>query len=146
MQSAGNPRLTIYYTDGTSTPVKSQIISKTMLTEYNYTSNSSKTISHLIVYYGDLGNIYIKKNSVQVEKGSKATPYEQYHAPVTSTIYLDSPLMENDYIDYELGQVVRSDGTIETVDVPKITTFNGTNILTVGTTSIPSSIEVSYTS
>lgn len=37
---------------------------------------------------------------IQLEKGSTATPYEPYHEPITTPIYLDSPLYKiGDYAD-----------------------------------------------
>jgi len=52
--------------------------------------------------------------------------------------------MEGDYIDYSSGQLVRSNGEVETIELPKLTSFSGTNIITVGTTSVPDKLEISY--
>ena len=40
---------------------------------------------------------------IQLEKGSTATPYEPYHEPITTPIYLPTPLYS--------GEVMRSDGS-----------------------------------
>ena len=42
---------------------------------------------------------------IQLEKGSTATPYEPYHEPITTPIYLPTPLYS--------GEVMRSDGSRE---------------------------------
>ena len=73
-------------------------------------------------------------------------PYEPYHAPTTTPIYLPEQICkvgdEVDYIDF-LAQKMYKAGA-ETVDVvvPVLPTLPGTNTLTVGTEVQPSSVAV----
>lgn len=57
---------------------------------------------------------------IQLEKGSTATPYEPYHEPITTPIYLPTPLYS--------GEVMRSDGSREVkwgvVDLSSLTWEN----------------------
>ena len=89
--------------------------------------------------------------------GSEPLPYEPYgyRVPVTVTngtdtqttnIYLPEPLTKSgdnaDYIDYAAQKRHNSDGTESSVTLPEISTFAGTNTLSVGTTVQPSAVEV----
>ena len=73
-------------------------------------------------------------------------PYEPYHAPTTTPIYLPEQICkvgdEVDYIDF-LAQKMYKAGA-ETVDVvvPVLPTLPGTNTLTVGTEVQPSGVEI----
>ena len=67
-------------------------------------------------------------DEIQIEKGASSTAYEPYHAPQTVTITLDTPLAGGQYIDFMRDSL------------PPITPFDGTNILTVGTTVQPSKV------
>ena len=86
--------------------------------------------------------------SVQIEKGSTATPYEPYHAPVTTPIYLPEPIKmvgdEAEYIDYAEQKQYFADGTETDVTLPALPTLTGTNVLSVGTAVQPSKVYVKY--
>lgn len=86
--------------------------------------------------------------SVQIEKGSTATPYETYRTPVTTPIYLDAPLAKSgnnaDYIDYAEQKRHNSDGTESSVTLPALPTVTGTNVLSVGTEVQPSEVYIKY--
>ena len=58
---------------------------------------------------------------IQLEKGSTATPYEPYHEPITTPIYLDSPL-------YKIGKYADSRGMTEEVRVVKELVLTGTDV------------------
>ena len=80
----GNPRIMIHYTDGTTDNVGGTNNNgkiATTLTYYERTSRVNKTISYIDVGYGANAEngFYIKKNSLQIEKGTTATPYEPYN-------------------------------------------------------------------
>lgn len=78
--------------------------------------------------------------------GSTALPYEPYHAPVTTNLYLPEPLRmvgtEADYIDYEEQKENFADGTSAYVTLPALSAIAGTNIFSIGTTVQPSAVEV----
>lgn len=84
----------------------------------------------------------------QLEKGSTATAYEPYHAPVTTPIYLPEPLKmvgdEAEYIDFEEQKQHFADGTSADVTLPAMPTLSGTNMLTVGTEVQPSNVYIKY--
>lgn len=67
--------------------------------------------------------------NLQIEIGDTATTYEEYTSPTITTIYLDSPILENESISL-------SDTNTN------IQTVRGTNILTVDTTVQPSNVYV----
>ena len=92
----------------------------------------------------------MKIENIQIEKGSTASTYEPYQEPVTYEITLSAPLRSNgekkDYIDFEVGKVVRwvaSDGSVlstpteEAVTLPQIKTLNGTTVLSINTAVKP---------
>ena len=57
---------------------------------------------------------------IQLEEGTTATPYEPYHEPITTPIYLDSPL-------YKIGDYVDSLSKTEEVRVVKELVLTGTD-------------------
>lgn len=81
----------------------------------------------------------------QIECGSSATAYEPYREPVTYAIHLNSPLMAGDTL-HSNGSIVRSDGTTEHTDVPKILTLQGNCVLSADTEIQPSNMRVKYKS
>ena len=75
-------------------------------------------------------------------------PYEPYHAPITTPIYLPEPIKmvgdEAEYIDYGQQKQHFADGTESSVTLPEISTLAGTNTLTVGTEVQPSNVYIKY--
>ena len=57
-------------------------------------------------------------SNIQIEEDLTATPYEPYHEPITTPIYLDSPL-------YKIGKYADSRGMTEEVRVVKEMVFTG---------------------
>lgn len=86
--------------------------------------------------------------SVQIEKGSTATPYEPYRTPITTPIYLPEPIKmvgdEAEYIDFMEQKQHFADGTSVDVNLPALPTLSGTNTLTVGTEVQPSNVYIKY--
>lgn len=84
--------------------------------------------------------------SAQIEKGSTATPYEPYHTPVTTPIYLPEPIkMVGDaaeYIDYNDQKLHRVGAEDIDVTLPELPTLAGTNVLSVETAVQPSGVEI----
>ena len=80
---------------------------------------------------------------IQLEKGSTATPYEPYHEPITTPIYLPTPLYSGEVMRSD-GTITRSDGTTETFTAPQIPTINGTTVIDVDTTVKPESMTIKY--
>lgn len=66
---------------------------------------------------------------IQVEENTAATPYEQYHEPITTDIYVAEQIPTGETISAKEKETV-------------IPTFKGTNIITVETTVLPSQIEL----
>lgn len=76
-QTTGNPRLSVVYTDGSTSEFPSSGFISTSFTKYQITSDANKTIDYISEVYGSTATkgFYIKKNSVQIEQGSTATDY-----------------------------------------------------------------------
>lgn len=126
----------------------------------------NKLANRIRLNYSKNGTFKLK--NFQVELGSTATKYEPYIEPITTNIYLKEPLRKMgdyaDYIDYKNKKVVRNvevlddSGTQtiensyqglatpieETIDIPQIETFKGTNIFSTETTIQPSEIKINY--
>lgn len=60
-------------------------------------------------------------------------------------IVLNSPLLENEYIDYAEQKVYRNDGTIENIELPELYTFEDYTKIEILTQVAPSKLEISYT-
>lgn len=80
---------------------------------------------------------------IQLEEGSTATPYEPYHEPITTPIYLPTPLYSGEVMRSD-GTITRSDGTTETFTAPQIPTINGTTVIDVDTAVKPESMTIKY--
>lgn len=78
--------------------------------------------------------------------GSTALPYEPYHAPITTPIYLPEPIKmvggEAEYIEYGTQKMYRIGADDLDVTLPALPTVTGTNVLSVGTEIQPSMVEV----
>ena len=81
--------------------------------------------------------------TIMVEEGSTATPYEPYHEPITTPIYLPAPLYSGEVMRSD-GTITRSDGTTETFTAPQIPTLNGTTVIDVDTAVKPESMTIKY--
>ena len=82
-------------------------------------------------------------SKIQIEEGSTATPYEPYHEPIITPIYLPTPLYSGEVMRSN-GTITRSDGTTETFTAPQIPTLNGTTIIDVYTAVKPSNVYIEY--
>ena len=82
-------------------------------------------------------------SNIQIEEDSTATPYEPYHEPITTPIYLPTPLYSGEVMRSD-GTITRSDGTTETFTVPQIPTLNGTTVIDVDTAVKPESMTIKY--
>lgn len=75
----------------------------------------------------------ITYSKIMLIEGSSLTPYEPYHAPVTTNVYLQQPIK-------------MVDGEPETVDLSDtnqdVSIFKGTNILSVGTEVQPNRMDI----
>ena len=73
-------------------------------------------------------------------------PYEPYHAPVTTNLYLPEQIKmvgdEVEYIDFMEQKQHFADGTSTDVLLPALPTLSGTNTLSVGTEVQPSKVEI----
>ena len=67
-------------------------------------------------------------------------PYKELKEEVT----LPSSLSSNDYIEYKTQTLVKSDGTMQKINLPKIKTYDGISniIINDGTTNYPTKIEL----
>lgn len=63
---------------------------------------------------------------------------------LTTDLFLDEALGENEYIDYKSEKVVRSDGIEEIINLPKLSTYEDYTKIEVLTEVAPSKIEVEY--
>lgn len=89
-----------------------------------------------------LGNSIFVSN-IQIEEDLTATPYEPYHEPITTPIYLPTPLYSGEVMRSD-GTITRSDGTTETFTAPQIPTINGTTVIDVDTAVKPESMTIKY--
>ena len=74
-------------------------------------------------------NITIKP---QLELSETATEYEKYRSPITVSAYLKKPIKKGESVNFRSG------------GLPKLTLFEGTNIITTGTAIKPEKISVDY--
>lgn len=84
---------------------------------------------------------YVYKDSVSFEKSNES---EIYANSKTYNIFLDNPLDDGDYLDFEKGKVIRSDGIEEEIDLPHILFAEDYTKMKVVTAVKPSKIEVEY--
>ena len=101
----------------------------------SYTFSTSSNAKSAAIYYSN----ETSPADIQIEEDIQSTSYEQYIEPVTVNIYLDSPLMQSQYISY-LSKKRFPDET--SVVLPPVHTLSGTNVLSVGTTVQPSGIVI----
>jgi len=94
---------------------------------------------------------YINLDSIMLVEGTSNDIAYEPHGTKTYNIYLDEPLRKDgnnvDYIDFENRQLVRKVGEnvgTQTIELPEISTFEGTTTFTVDTEVIPSNTEVIY--
>jgi len=96
---------------------------------------------------GSYGTIYDNyRIQLQLELGTTATPYEPYHEPIITSIYLNKPLEKGEILKYPENVLMHSDGTTESVTLPKIPTFEGTTIIETATEIQPENMEITYKS
>lgn len=81
--------------------------------------------------------------NVMLNEGDKILPYEPYHEPITTPIYLPTPLYSGEVMRSN-GTIARSDGTTETFTAPQIPTINGTTVIDVDTAVKPESMTIKY--
>ena len=91
------------------------------------------------------GNNYetIGTVGLMIELGTEATEYEPYHEPITTSIYIPTPLYSGEVMRSD-GTITRSDGTTETFTAPQIPTINGTTVIDVDTAVKPESMTIKY--
>ena len=134
----------IYYTDGTKKALGDlQEIAKkpTEYVKVTYTTDVNKVVDKIIwgLYTGGAQTFF---KDMQIEYGNTATAYEPYAQKYN--IYLDSPLAQEDYINFASGKVKRADGTEENVNLPEILISEDYAKIEVLTEIVPSKIEVEY--
>lgn len=83
-------------------------------------------------------------STTMLNYGSTALPYEPYHAPITTPIYLPEPIKmvgdEAEYIEYGTQKMYRIGADDLDVTLPALPTVTGTNVLSVGTEVQPSKV------
>lgn len=119
----------------------------------NYTFTTTVNVNYIrIVFELDI-NATIEidldtfpSDTIQVEKGSIATPYEPYHAPVTVPIYLPEQIRkvgdDAEYIDFAEQKMHRIGADDVDVTLPGLPTIKGTNTFSVNTSIQPSNIYI----
>lgn len=96
---------------------------------YVVNNNNSFTVSNNCAYIRVAGSINQFLDTGMINLGSTSLPYEPYHEPTTTNIYLDEPIEEGESISL-------SDTNTN------IPTIRGINVLTVDTTVQPSNVYV----
>lgn len=109
------------------------------------TTDNNGTIYILVVKNRDYEKDVISgKYYLMLEEGTTTSPYEAYHNPITTSIYLDEPLETSEILKYPENIFLHADGTKETITLPKIPTFSGTNVITINTEIPPFNMEITY--
>lgn len=98
----------IFYAGQSGTAIGNSTYIKGERTSRRATFNED--IYELIFYATNAGStnvgIVASYKDIQIEEG-EGTPYEPYVEPITTNIYLNEPLNDADYIDFENQKVVR---------------------------------------
>lgn len=88
----------------------------------------------------------ITYSKIMLIEGSVVVPYEPYHEPITTNIYLPTQIkiIENEveYVDFKTQKQYFANGTSADVALPILMTLSGTNTLSVGTEVQPSKVEI----
>lgn len=107
------------------------------------TSSNENNLPYIIVQISGAFVDSYGLDTVQLEIGDTATPYEPYHEPITTPIYLPTPLYSGEVMRSD-GTIARSDGTTETFTAPQIPTLNGATVIDVDTAVKPESMTIKY--
>ena len=107
------------------------------------TSSNENNLPYIVVQISGAFVDSYGLDTTQLEIGDTATPYEPYHEPITTPIYLPTPLYSGEVMRSN-GTITRSDGTTETVTAPQIPTLNGTTVIDVDTAVKPESMTIKY--
>ena len=113
----------------------------------NYTftlTEDTEILGFLFQGVGEVEDNYVENFSfknIQLEKGSESTTYQENNQ---YDIYISSPLMEGDCIDFAKSSIIRNDGTKEKIELPEILTSEDYTKIEVLTKVVPSKIEVEY--
>ena len=91
---------------------------------------------YVTIAYRNLNDADPRDYQTILSKGTEAVEYEPYSPPCNINIYLDEPLGADEYIDFR--EQKNDSGDI--VLMPALTSIDGTNILSVGTTVQPAKI------
>ena len=134
---------------------------KQLLTEFiensktlELTKTFKESISNYIIYGDFLGvGDLISGQTNQYKISIKITDVNDENIVDDTIIYtkevydiiIDNPLTENDYIDYKLRKIIRSDGTEQTIELPELSTFEDYTKIEVLTEVTPSRLEIEYT-
>lgn len=152
----GNENVVDSYQEAyTALRTKNKQIITTTKEENTSTIELSNTFEDKISNYKIYGNLDGVGKLVEDEKDENFNKYviqvkikDSDEANANSIIYkivLNSPLSENEYIDYAEQKVYRNDGTIENIELPELYTFEDHTKIEISTQGTPSKIELSYT-
>lgn len=114
-----------------------------------YVSMGGKTINRLSIDIKGTGFSTNRKIVIRpafVLNTTEQVPFEPYHAPITTPIYLPEQIRkvgdEAEYIEYGTQKMYRIGADDLDVTLPVLPTIRGTNVLSVGTKVQPSEVEV----
>lgn len=134
-----------YYTKNDYTTQRFGCIDWTQNTVFTTPSNCKyirflfRTLQDSVITPDDISNIMLNA-------GSTPLPYEPYHTPVTTPIYLPEPIKmvgdEAEYIDYAEQKMHRIGADDIDVTLPALSTIKGTNTFSVNTSIQPSNIYI----
>jgi len=84
---------------------------------------------------------------IQINEGSSASPYEPYHEPITTSVYVGSEPLHKigdyaDYVDYNRGVVVRRIKKLVLTGEERVTQDGMTNTVNVQLTTISATLQV----
>ena len=95
---------------------------------FQYTLNNSRD-NYIEIRVGGKS---FKISNIMITEVGESTDYEAYREPHIFNIFLDEPLCDGEYIDFEKGKVVRENGE-EEVNLPDIPTTRGTTVCEINT-------------
>lgn len=73
----------------------------------------------------------------------KDTVYEPFLNPMTTSIYLDNPLGNNEYLDFKRQKLIKATSQTD-VALPKVQVFKGTSVIRTDTEVSPTNIKAKY--
>lgn len=119
-----NVRLRIYYTDGTTQNVFTDIT--TTGKSFTITSNANKTIASINIIFSAVGSVTI--SNFQIEEGTSSSSYEAFKG-AAYTVNLGESLTQGGKLNLITGLLTRTDKTTKQLDKISVISVSGDNYI-----------------